>query len=157
MIGDLFSSVPDKLKIYRGSASYADIAVNDQQTSPAPHYEVTLEPSASCGDWVGANMGVSGNGFDVASGLTFEIGVYEGDRPSTDTPITVPRSSPDGVYSFLNVPSTFPVTDIDVTVDIDHFDISQIRVVLYAPDNSLVFLHDQTAPGSRVCTRPTTS
>jgi subtilisin-like proprotein convertase family protein len=146
-IGDLFSSVPDRLKIYRGSAGYADIAVNDQQTSPAPHYEVTLEPSANCGEWVGANMDVSGNGFDVVSALTFQIGEHEGDRSPTDTPIVIPKSSPEGIYSYVDVPSTFNLNDLNVTVDIDHDDISQIRVVLYSPDNTIVFLHDQTGGG----------
>jgi subtilisin-like proprotein convertase family protein len=143
----LFSALPDTLKVYRSTASYADIAVNDAQTSAQPHHEVVLEPSANCGDWVGASMAISGDGFELGSGFTMEVGLYEGDRPSTDTPIEIPRSSDVGVYSFLNVPATFPVTEVDVTVDIDHPDISDLRVVLYAPDNTLVFLHDRGDPG----------
>jgi subtilisin-like proprotein convertase family protein len=144
--GNLFSAIPDVLKVYDGTASYSDIVVNGQETSVAPHFEVTLEPNASCGDWLGANMAVTGDGFEVGSGLTLEIGQYEGDRPSTDTPISIPKTT-DGVWSFLDVPSTFPVTEVDVTLNIAHADISQLRVVLYAPDNSLVILHDHTGAG----------
>jgi subtilisin-like proprotein convertase family protein len=39
------------------------------------------------------------------------------------------------------------VTEVNVSIDIDHDDISQIRVVLYGPDNRLIFLHDQTGDG----------
>ena len=38
---------------------------NAQETSTAPHFEVVLEPSANCGDWLGSTMGISGDGFDV--------------------------------------------------------------------------------------------
>ena len=47
VIGDLFSAHPGLLKIYRGSASYADMPVDAQATSAVPHYEVTLEPGAT--------------------------------------------------------------------------------------------------------------
>ena len=108
---------------------------------------MTLSPNADCGQWIDASMGIGGDGFDVGSSLTFEIGVYEGDRPSTDTPITIPKSAPDGIYSNLSVGSSFPITEVDVSVDISHADISQLRVVLYAPDNTLVILHDFTGSG----------
>ena len=147
VLAHLYSANPDVLKVYDGTASYADMAVNGEATSAAPHFEVTMQPSASCGQWADATMGIEGDGFSVGSGLKIDLGVYEGDRPSTDTPIVIPKNSPDGVYSNLNVPSTFPVTEVDVTLDIAHGDISELRVVLYAPDNSLVILHDRTGEG----------
>ena len=147
VLGHLYSAHPDTLKVYDGTASYADMAVNASATSASPHFEVTLQPSAACGQWIDATMAVDGDGFSVGSGLKFDLGVYEGDRPSTDTPKVIPKNIPEGVYSYLNVPSTFPVTEVDVTLDIAHGDISELRVVLYAPDNSLVILHDQTGAG----------
>jgi subtilisin-like proprotein convertase family protein len=147
VLAHLYSAFPDVLKVYDGAASYADIAVNAQQTSAAPHFAVTLEPSATCGQWLGANMGIAGNGFEVGSAFTLNIGEYEGDRPSTDTPVAIPKTTTEGVFSFLNVPSSFPISEVDVTVNIAHADISQLRVVLYAPDNSLVILHNFTGSG----------
>ena len=88
----------------RVEAPEAQQPPNAQELSSAPHYEVTMEPSATCGLWLDATMGLSGSGFDVGSSFTIETGVYEGDRPSTDTPITIPKSAPSGVYSFLTVP-----------------------------------------------------
>jgi subtilisin-like proprotein convertase family protein len=74
-----------------------------------------------------------------------DTGVYEGDRPSTDTPLAIPRAS--DVYSYLDVPTSFPITDISVTVNVDFNDIGELRLVLFAPDGTLVFLHDQGNPG----------
>jgi len=145
VVAELFSQHPDLLKVYDGTASYADILEGDQATSAAPHFEVTLEPSASCGQWLGADVRTTGDGFVAGSAFVMDLGVYEGDRPSTDTPLDTPREG--DVYSFINIPASFPITDINVTVNIDHADIGELRVVLYSPDNSAVILHDQTGAG----------
>ncbi len=55
------------LKVYDGIASFPDMAVGAQGASAAPHYDVTLEPSAACGQILGATMDITGNGFDVGS------------------------------------------------------------------------------------------
>ncbi|MDH3785141.1 MAG: proprotein convertase P-domain-containing protein, partial [Acidobacteriota bacterium] len=147
--GELYGVGP--VKVYQANASYSNVLVNQQQTSIAPHYEVTLDPSASCGDWIGANMAISGNGFNVGSGFTMDVGLYDGDRPSTDTPVIVPKSSPAGVWSYLNVPDDFIPTDVSVTLNLDHEDLTQVRVVMYHPDNSLAILHDYE-PGNGIHT-----
>ncbi len=147
VLGELYSAFPDQLKVYRSSAPYADMPVGAQASSASPHYEVTLEPSASCGSWTAATMGISGDGFDVGSAFQIDVGEYEADVPSTDTPRTIPDNNTTGIYSPIVVPNSFPVTGVTVTVDIDHQDISELRLVLFAPDNSLVFLHNYTQPG----------
>ena len=77
VLGTLYSASPDVLKVYRSTAPYADIVVDDQEISAAPHYEVTLEPGANCGDWIGASIGVAGDGFEVGSGFIMDVGVYD--------------------------------------------------------------------------------
>jgi subtilisin-like proprotein convertase family protein len=146
VIANLFSAHPDTLKVYDGTASYADMPQDAQATSQAPHFEVTLEPSAACGNWIGADMRVTGDGFVSGSAFVMDTGVYEGDRPSIDTPLAIPRSG--DVYSYLDVPGSFPITDIEVTVNVEFDDIGELRLVLYAPDGTLVFLHDQGDAGT---------
>ncbi len=148
VLGELFGAYPGRLKVYDGSATYADMPVAAQATSAAPYYDVTLEPSAGCGDIVGATMEIKGNGFDVGSALTMDIGTYTGDYPSTDTPLSIPRNSTTGVTSYLNVPVTFPLTEVDVTVNIDHTNIGDLDVMLYRPGvNPPVYLHNNTGAG----------
>ncbi len=148
VLGALYSAYPGLLKVYDGSASYPDMIVGAQGTSASPYYDVTLEPSATCGQILGATMDVTGNGFDVGSAFTTEIGTYLKDYPSTDTPVAIPRST-SGVYSYLNVPVSFPLTEADVTVNIDHPNIGDLEVILYRPgtSNPPVYLHNNTQPG----------
>ncbi len=148
VLGDLFSAYPG-LKVYDGNASYADMPVAAQATSASPYYDVTLEPSAACGQIVGATMDVKGGGFDVGSALTFDVGVYQKDYPSTGTPVAIPRNSTTGVTSTINVPVTFPLTEADVTVNIDHPNIADLDVIFYRPGTAPqpVYLHNNTQPG----------
>jgi len=149
VMGELFSAYPGRLKVYDGNATYADMPVGAQATSAAPYYDVTLEPSAGCGQIVGATMDIKGSGFDVGSALTFDVGVYAKDYLSTGTPVTIPRNSTTGVTSTINVPVTFPLTEADVTVNIDHPNIGDLDVIFYRPGATTqpVYLHNNTRPG----------
>lgn len=148
VLGHLYSAYPDLLKIYNGTAAYADMAAGGQAGSASPHYEVTLEPAASCGQVLGATMAITGTGFEVGSAFTLDIGEYEGDRPSPDTPMQAPRNGE--ANSYINVPSTFPLTEVDVTVNIDHTDIGDLEVLLYPPGgtNPPVYLHNNSGAGT---------
>jgi subtilisin-like proprotein convertase family protein len=147
VLGDLLSAYPDTLKVYGATASYADMPVAAQADSTSPHYSVTLEPSASCGQIVAANMAITGDGFTVGSGFTLDVGEYARDYPSSDTPLTIPRGG--SVNSYINVPSSFPLTEIDVTLDIDHQDIGDLEVIFYVPGATVnpVYLHNNTGVG----------
>jgi len=149
VIGDLYSAYPDLLKVYGNTTSYADMPVGAHADSAAPHYEVTLEPSATCGQVLGASMSISGSGFEVGSGFTLDIGEYEGNTLSSDTPLTIPRNNTTGANSYINVPSTFPLTKVNVTVNIDHTDIGELDVLIYPPGGTTapVYLHNNSGAG----------
>ncbi len=148
VLGSLFSAHPGAIKVFDGVASYPDMAVGAQGSSISPHYDVTLDPSVGCGQIVGATMDITGNGFDVGSAFTVDVGVYQNDYPSTDTPLTIPRNNTTGVNSYINVPVTFPLTEADVTVNIDHVNIADLEVILYRPGvNPPVYLHNNTGTG----------
>jgi subtilisin-like proprotein convertase family protein len=148
VLGNLFSADVGRLKVYDGAAPYADMPVGAQAGSAAPHYSVTLEPSAGCGQKVGASMQITGSGFAVGSAFPIDVGVYENDYASTDTPLAIPRNSTTGANSYINVPVSFPLTEVDVTVNIDHLDIGDLEVILYRPGvNPPVYLHNNTDAG----------
>lgn len=148
VLGRLFSAYPGQLKVYGGSASYADMAPGAQAESSFPYYDVTLEPSAACGQISGATMDIAGDGFDVGSAFPLDIGTYQKDYPSTDTPLTITRNNTTGVNSYIAVPVTFPLTEVDATIDIDHPNIADLEVILYRPGvNPPVFLHNNTGAG----------
>jgi len=147
VLGELFGA-PGRLKVYDGSATYADMPVGAQATAAAPYYDVTLEPAVACGETIGATMEIKGNGFAVGSALTMDIGTYQKDSPSPDTPMSIPRSSTTGANSYISVPVTFPLTEVDVVVNIDHTNIGDLEVVLYRPGVfPPVYLHNNTGAG----------
>lgn len=146
-VAELFSADPSLLKVYGAPIVYGDIAPGASAAAATPYYEVTLEPSASCGQIVGTHIGLSGQGFEMTSGFSIAAGVDFVDYASTDTPLEIPRSSTSGVWSFLNVPDDFGYDEIDVTVNIDHQDISELQVLLYSPVNTAINLHRNTGAG----------
>jgi subtilisin-like proprotein convertase family protein len=148
VLGSLYSAYPGLLKVYDGSASYPDMAVGAQGDSAAPHYDVTLEPAAACGQVLGATMDITGDGFDVGSAMTLDIGTYAKSYASTDTPKTIPVTGSIGISSYINVPVTFPLTEVDVTVNIAHPNIGNLDVLLYRPGTGPpVYLHNNSRPG----------
>lgn len=149
VLGYLYSAYPNLLKVYDGVASYADMAVGAQAGSVSPHYDVTLEPSASCGQILGANMTLAGNGFSVGSAFTLDIGTYAKSYPYPGASAAIPRNNATGITQSLTVPVTFPMTEADVTVNIDHSSIAELDVLFYRPgtSNPPVYLQNNTRPG----------
>jgi subtilisin-like proprotein convertase family protein len=110
---------------------------------------VTVQPEANCGQILMATMSTSGDGFSgKGTGFTLDLGIREDDLPSTDTPMSIPRQAPVTVNSYINVPDSFPVKEVDVTLNIDLGDISLLEVLLYPPGGvAPVYLHNETGPG----------
>lgn len=147
ILGTLFSAAPGLLKVYGATSAYPDLAVGAQGVSET-QYDVTLEPGTACGLTLGATMDIAGNGFDVGSAFGIDDGTYEKTYPSTDTPLAIPKTGSLGVSSYISVPVTFPLTEVDATVNIAHTDISALDVIFYRPgSNPPVYLHNNTQPG----------
>jgi subtilisin-like proprotein convertase family protein len=147
VIAKMHSAYPGLIKVYGDPIAYGNIAPGQEKSAAGPHYEVTVEPSATCDQILGVNLDLSGNGFDVASGFTLPAGVDYLNLTSEDTPKQIPANSTAGVYSFVNVADDFPYKEVDVTVNIDHQDISEFRVLLLSPPNTGLNLHRNTGEG----------
>jgi subtilisin-like proprotein convertase family protein len=149
VIGRLYSSYPGLLTVFDGTAPFPDIPVSGQGTSLSPHFEVTVQPGAGCGQILMATMSTSGDGFSgKGTGFTLDLGIREDDLPSPDTPIAISRQTPSTVNSYINVPDSFPVKEVDVTVNVDLGDISLMEILLYPPGGATpIYLHNETGPG----------
>jgi subtilisin-like proprotein convertase family protein len=147
-IAQMYSANPDLLKVYGNVSGYGDLPPGTEASSSAPHYSVTLEPAATCGQVVGTSLGITGDGFDVTSAFTIDAGVRTYTLSAQDTPVEIPRNDSGGVSSWITVPDIFPYDEVDVTVSIDHDDISELQVILYAPGNQPAgYLHNRTGAG----------
>jgi subtilisin-like proprotein convertase family protein len=135
------------LKVYRRSAAWPDLAPGEEAASLSPHYEVTLEPVATCGEVLPGHLAISGDGFAVESGFDLEVGQTREDYPSLDTPLAIPKKTA-GIVSKIDVPDSFTLAEVDVTVDITHGDVGQLRVLLRSPSGTEVTLHRQSGAGT---------
>jgi len=149
VIGQLYSTYPGLFTVFDGTASFPDIPVSGEASSVSPHFEVTVQPGANCGQILRATMSTSGDGFSgKGTGFSIDLGIREDDLPSPDTPIAIARQTPSTVNSYINVADSFAVKEVDVTVNIDHGDISLLEVLLYPPGGAApVYLHNETGPG----------
>ncbi len=144
----LSSALPGPLKIYRAAASWPDLAPGAEAVSEAPHYEVTLEPSAVCGAELPVDLAITGNGFGVGSSFSFAVGTDHDEYPSTDTPMAIPARELVGLVSTINVAGSFTLAEVDVALNIAHDDIGELRVVLHSPAGTEVTLHDGSSAGT---------
>lgn len=63
---------------------------------------------------------------------------------ASDTPISIPDNDADGIRSQLQIADQGVVTDLAVTVDIEHTYIGDLQVELISPSGTVLTLHDRT-------------
>ena len=68
---------------------------------------------------------------------------------SSDTPISIPDANPTGINSVINVSTSEPISDINVTVNITHTFDGDLVLTLIAPDGTPIVLSDRNGgPGN---------
>jgi subtilisin-like proprotein convertase family protein len=146
VLGHMYSAFPDTLKVYGPTASHPDMPVGAQGGSSSPHYEVTLEPSASCGQVLGTTMSVSGDGFQTGTAFPIDIGEFEIDHSGGS--VAIPSSG--YVYATINVPGSYPITEVDVTVNLDHPDVGDLKLLFHPAVITAqpVYLHYNSGAGT---------
>jgi len=85
-------------------------------------------------------LDIDGDGIGIACDLICTDGA------STDTPITIPETPDDipfVIISEITIEDNFLIEDINVTVDIDHTWVSDLRIALLDPSGGFILLSDQ--------------
>jgi subtilisin-like proprotein convertase family protein len=129
-------------------AGWPDLDPDGSAVSLPPHHTVTVQPAASCGDTIHLTVQLSSTPFDDQDSIDIDVGQRAADYPSADTPFQIPKKSSSGITSTIDVPDTFTIDDVQVSVDISHGDIGEIRVVVQSPAGTTVTLHDHTRGGT---------
>jgi subtilisin-like proprotein convertase family protein len=123
-------------------ASWVDIPVGAEAESDAPHFEVTLFDAATCGTSVELDLEM--RAADAAPRTTrFRIPLGTLDRDFVqDESVEIPNL--ETVTSDLVVDQDRTLTELDVSVDINQFQIADLIVELTSPSGTTVRLHDQS-------------
>jgi subtilisin-like proprotein convertase family protein len=135
-------------------ASWAPIDVNEGLESDAPHFEVAVAETVSCGDLLTFELDML-----AASAATrtrsFQIQLGEPKRDFThDVSQEIPPETPTPVTSTIVVDQDKSISDLDVSVNISHGLTTELIVEVTSPAGTTVRLHDRTdQDGSGIRTR----
>ena len=67
--------------------------------------------------------------------------------PSSDTPVSIPDNDPSGASSIINVPDDFIMSDVNVTINVDHTWMQDLVFELESPSGTIVELLNSQCPG----------
>ena len=146
--GALTSNRPTWARITRPSALWPDLPSREAAESLAPHFELTLFPEAACGERVTFTLTAdSATSEPSDSFFTLPIGNPNRDYPD-GPPADIPAAAFDFVSSPLVIGDEVNVAEMDVSVDIRHGNIGELRVFLVSPSGTQVVLHDRSSEGT---------
>ncbi len=142
------SDFPEYIRIIDRDADFPDILNGETATSLPPHYEYSIDPDTPCGVTANMTLNISADQFERDSTFPLHIGILRDDYPSDDTPLNIPKKT-SGVDSTRNIPDSFTIQNITVTVSISHENIIQLQVILKSPAGTEVYLHNRTKLGAK--------
>jgi hypothetical protein len=103
------------------TSAYPDIAVGATQNNTTP-YVFTVGAGQPCGQPLGFRLTVTygPGGLTLIYDFTVAVGQSSVGAPvtytSTDVPKTIPDNNPAGVNSILNIATTSPIADVNLTI-----------------------------------------
>ncbi len=140
----LSSGRPDIVKITRNDATFPDIPKGSAASSQAPHFALTLEPAASCGEIVELTLSGSATGFDGDTSWSFDVG-----RRGDQFPGPAAALRKKGAVSLtVDVADAFTIEDVKLGIDLTHQEVSELLVDLTSPQGTTVRLHDASGAGT---------
>lgn len=141
-------SADPAVRITRAAADWPDLGPGEGAYSLPPHQRVTLQPGAACGTRLAFTLDLTSDQYGDRGGFALEVGTRSKEYPSPNVPLTIPKSSSQGVTSTLEVQDDFSIVDAQASLNIAHQNVGELRVVLRSPDGVTVVLHDHSRPGT---------
>ncbi|GAB4223227.1 MAG: hypothetical protein Kow0062_22880 [Acidobacteriota bacterium] len=147
--GILANGQPSWGRILRRDGAWPDIASRSSAESLPPHFELVLFPEAPCGEALPLELAaVSDAGPADPIGFGVEVGNRLRDYANDDD-LTIPAFQLGFVESTIEIPDDVRVAEMDVTLDVLHEDVGELRIALVSPAGTQVVLHDHSREGER--------
>ncbi|MDH3285578.1 MAG: S8 family serine peptidase, partial [Acidobacteriota bacterium] len=140
----LSSNRPDLVKITRDETSFSDIPEGGVGSSQPPHYALTLEPAAICGDVVRFTLASAASGFTGETSWDLDVGRRRDEFPGASAPL--PKKGT--VALTVDVVDAFTIEDVQLAIDLSHQNVGELIVELASPPGTIVRLHDASGAGS---------
>lgn len=145
--GTMRARDPARAKVTGDTADWSDLSPGEWAESLPPHFRVTLQPGTVCGETLRLLLSFTSDPYEDEGALDLEVGQSTGLYSSTDTPLTIPKNNSGGVTSVIDVPDTFTIEDVQVSVALTHADIGELVLLLESPSGTGVVLHDHGDAG----------
>jgi len=129
-------------RVVVNDASWADLPVGAEAESNDPHFELTLFDAATCGGSVELELDMNATGAATRSSrFRLPLGNVNRDFVQPNS-TSIPNNST--VESTLVVDQDRTLTELDVSIDINQFQVAELIVDLISPAGTTVRLHDQS-------------
>jgi subtilisin-like proprotein convertase family protein len=139
---------PLQARLLEPHATWPDIPAGGAAESEAPHFELVLLEEAACGDLLTLDYEASAaNGAAIGDRLEFPMGDRQRDFLN-DADYGIPTLTTGSVQSPITVDQERTIAELDVSVNIQHEDPTQLVVELSSPGGTTVRLHDRSAGGA---------
>ncbi len=135
------------LQITDGSADWPDIASSSTAESLPPHFRLTAGPQIACGEEIPVSLLLTSDQYSEQASFGLVLGRTAAAYVSTDGVLTIPKTSQNGVTSTASATDSFTIENVQVTLDVSHQDIGQLRIDLQSPTGTIVTLHDHSGAG----------
>jgi len=152
--GRLRTTDPSQGRVLTPLADVVDLPTGTGAESNDPHFEVTLfDPGIACGESLSLDLEMRADG---AANRTHRFEIPLGIRGRDfihDDYVVIPRQTFTPVVSTFEVLEDRPIAELDVTLDINHPNNSELIVDLTSPMGTTVRLHDRTGGTAGLYTR----
>jgi len=152
--GELRLLGPVHVRLLNGGATWSDLAPGAASEANDPQFELVVLESASCGDVLNLDLTTwAANAATIAQSLQIPMGDRERNFRE-DQIVVVPPQTTVPMTSTILIDQDRTITDLDVSVNIEHEDATQLIVELASPQGTTVRLHDRsTGGGGGIVTR----
>ncbi|RMG47969.1 MAG: hypothetical protein D6718_02585 [Acidobacteria bacterium] len=145
--GTLRALTPASVRVIGPDTTWPDIARNGVQESLAPHFQLTVLPSATCGETL--SFGVESQAAEAAphtDRIDITMGTFQRDYPNNQSQ-DIPNETQQPVTSTITIDDVRTITDLDVSIDISAFRASDFIIDVTSPSGTTVRLKNRTNGG----------
>lgn len=136
----LLPPAPAGVQYLVASAAVGDLA--DGMRADAP-LQVALAPAAACLQDITLPLAISSGEGGFEGTISLPVGRPAAAIAPVGMPVKIPNANPDGIRSTIEVPTAFAAEGLAVSVQLEHFTVSDLIIRVTSPAGTTVTLLDR--------------
>ena len=136
----LLPPAPAGVEYLVASAALGDLADGTRAVAPL---QLALAPAAACLQDITLPLTISSSEGSFEASVTLPVGRRSADIAPVGLPLKIPNADSNGIRSSIEVPGAFPLQGLAVSVQLNHFTVSDLIIRLSSPAGTTVTLLDR--------------